>query len=86
MSDVIFRWWTTGGWSYNHGKRGAANNAGNPNPPTYGPPPITGANQLYGDGHVEWKDRSKFNPAAMEALDPSQPWVMGGGSVDATFY
>ena len=67
MSDDLFKW-GSGGWSYNHGRSGPSSLgpwAGTPI--DYGPPQITGANQLFGDGHVAWKDESKFDRNAMQA-------------------
>jgi len=84
MADYTFRWSGNGSWRYNHGLRGASE--GTYGFVDFGPPSISGINKLYGDGHVEWKDRSKFNPVAMDAVSASQPLVWGGGSVDATFY
>jgi type II secretory pathway pseudopilin PulG len=54
MSDVLV-WWNYGQrWSYNHGRMpGIAQDPG--------PPAIDGLNQLYGDGHVQWKSARRFD-------------------------
>ena len=44
-----------------------------PNP---GPPPIQGANTLMGDGRVEWRDRSRFPPALLQAGTPDGAYVI----------
>jgi prepilin-type N-terminal cleavage/methylation domain-containing protein len=87
MSDQIFHWSVNKKWAYNHGyRRGASsywdanNNGGDP-----GPPQFAGLNQLYGDGHVQWKSRDDFDIPKMVAHDPTIGWVKGG-STDATFY
>ena len=91
MSDTISRWWVNGCWTYNHGQTGAHLYGQNWDPhPESDVPSLTGANQLYGDGHVEWK--STFVPALMEMEDDSQPRVFGGyvsaggGLVDPCFF
>jgi len=88
MADILYRWWVTGGWRFNHGVQGIFSNDHAIAPPT-GPPKLGGANVMYGDGHVAWKGREEYDPKKMDALDPSIPRVMGGGggSVrDSTFY
>jgi len=56
------------------------------------PPNITGINKLFGDGHVVWKDKSKFdidnmvlNDSPLGKSNPN-PHVIGHDSVAATFY
>lgn len=89
-ADNTFFWGyggSNGGWGYNHGRFGptlanATIPGGNPDP---GPPKIAGGNRAYGDGHVIWRSGSGFNPPALQANDPNQPWVFGGSS-DRTTY
>jgi prepilin-type N-terminal cleavage/methylation domain-containing protein len=81
MADLIYRWNGGGGpWSYNHGQFG----------PSYhqpfgfqdaGPPRILGANKLFGDGHVDWKDRSRFDPVGMDQLSGAVPRTTGADTV-----
>lgn len=83
MSDGLFKWWA-GGWAYNHGRYGpSCHGTWAGIPIDYGPPQITGVNQLFGDGHVVWKDGSKFDLTALQA--GSVPCVIGGG-IDYTAY
>jgi prepilin-type N-terminal cleavage/methylation domain-containing protein len=86
MSDTIYRW-HTGGWWFNHGKSGPSVHE-----PLYGPvqryPNVTGINRLFGDGHVDWKDGSKFD---IKALDKCTADRMAGAgrpstSTDVCFY
>jgi len=96
MSDTISRWWWNGYWSYNHGENGAHLSGTNEDgenwdpSPEWGVPTLTGANHLFGDGHVEWKN--SFVPELMEMGDFSQPRVFGGhvdkggGEVDPCFF
>ena len=91
MADRCFRWWGNGAYDYNHGLNGPSFNwptLGEPN--LTGPPALSGMNELFADGHVEWKPRSAFKPDAMEAVgagasDPTIGYVRGGGT-DATYY
>jgi prepilin-type processing-associated H-X9-DG protein len=85
MSDVCFRWGATQQWLFNHGKSGASYHIGG----QFGPPQITGLNQLFGDGHVRWKPEGEFNKTAMEAVTavagtPGSHFV--GAATDANFY
>jgi prepilin-type N-terminal cleavage/methylation domain-containing protein len=79
MSDWCFRYSSgTQGWGYNHGLFG---------PSIYvttlggwtdtGAPSLAGMNQLYGDGHVVWKDRSRFDPTGMVNLSTNVPMIYG---------
>lgn len=79
MCDNLYSAVNTGGyagWLYNHGKHG----------PSYcdpqwgkkidfGPPEITGINQLYCDGHVQWKTESEFDIEALQEGSNMVPWV-----------
>lgn len=77
MTDWLYYW--SGGQSfyYNHGSR-----------------PLTaektlkgfaGANQLYGDGHVQWKGAKKYNLQAIEAGGIIAPAIIGFGSTRSLF-
>jgi len=86
MSDQCYRWWVTEGWQYNHGLRGPSfHYEGYDGWIETGPPSLSGLNQAFGDGHVTWKPRSKFDPDAMDALDSSAGFVRGGAT-DSTFH
>jgi prepilin-type N-terminal cleavage/methylation domain-containing protein len=67
MADTIYRWHETGGWWFNHGKNGPSVNqevlGGTVH---YGPPPIYGINQLFGDSHVNWKSGNRFDQVNMD--------------------
>lgn len=87
MSDRIFRSGILGTWSYNHSLNGpswAWPQHGNAVSQT-GPPRFSGTNQMYGDGHVQWKHAQEFDPTAMDSLSPSEGFVKGAVN-DATFY
>jgi prepilin-type N-terminal cleavage/methylation domain-containing protein len=58
MNDTLFYRTQNRAWSYNHGIHGAADNSPNNrvSPKDFGPPAVTGMNQLYGDGHAAWKN------------------------------
>ncbi len=84
MSDKLFKWWM-GGWSYNHGRSGpSCHGPWEEALVDYGPPQITGVNQLFGDGHVTWKDGSKFDRNAMQS--GSVPRVNAAGGADYSTY
>jgi prepilin-type processing-associated H-X9-DG protein len=91
MADRCFRWWGNGAYDYNHGLNGPSFNwptLGEPN--LTGAPALSGMNELFADGHVEWKPRSAFKPDAMEAVgagasDPTIGYVRGGAT-DTTYY
>jgi hypothetical protein len=70
LSDKVFRWTGGGGnWSVNHSDM----------PSGYkGTPKIESINQVFGDGHVERRSGSSFDPELMEQLgsDPETcRWV-----------
>lgn len=69
MADTIYRWHNNnGGWWFNHGENGpSVHRQEFGRTVHFGPPPITGTNQLFGDGHVDWKSGHEFDPEAMEA-------------------
>lgn len=87
MCDVLYRWHVTGGWRYNHGRHGASglDTVDGNGTEWYetGPPSITGANRLFGDGNVNWKNESEYDPELMDLNPSPEPHV--GGS-DQTFY
>lgn len=72
MSGVLNYWntptMTDGQWEYNHGVRKWASvfNDGGGN--DYDEPEFAGLNQLYGDGHVEWKSASEMD--VVDMLNP----------------
>ena len=60
------------GWWYNHGESGPSwghSYRGVSIKTDPGPPQISGANQLYIDGHVEWKGKNKFDIEGMQRPD-----------------
>src|SRR5204863_6307722 len=70
MADAFFRWSVNGKWSFNHGLGGAKTYAANilstgSAGPT-GPPTVAGMNELFGDGHVIWKNRGDFDLPLMD--------------------
>ena len=82
MNDRLWRAHSNDrGWAYNHSPSGGI--------PLHsgriGPPPISGVNELYGDGHVRWKGSEDFDPVAMENRSTSVPYVRYAASA-ATFY
>ena len=77
MADQLFHWNADDAYYYNHGKK-----------PWIGEKPIpsiAGLNQLFGDGHVIWKDRRKFDVTKLKPFNPEIGWVKGWSS-DTTFY
>ncbi len=84
MSDVLYFWWVTSGWSFSHGDRGPRD-AGGPKVEKGPPVGVAGLNQLYGDGRVVWKpgktmEREKISP------QNANIGLVGGYSGTATFY
>lgn len=69
------------GWQYNHGKNGPSQvEAYWPGIQVdAGPPAITGTNQMFGDGHVEWKGEIDFDVSLMQAGSTTLPWVLPAG-------
>lgn len=87
MSDRMFRSGILRTWSYNHSLNGpswAWPQHGDAIKQT-GPPRFSGLNQMYGDGHVQWKNVQEFDPTAMDSLVPTEGFVKGAVN-DATFY
>jgi hypothetical protein len=84
MADVCFRWSDTAQWLFNHGRFGPSLHIGG----QYGPPAITGLNELFGDGHVRWKPAGEFDTAQMEAVAPvaGVPGSHFVGAANAAFY
>lgn len=91
MCDFIYYWGgVTNAWAYNHGRHGASSYwTGNDIASDTGPPPITGVNKLFGDGHVIWDydfDSAKLQAMAHGAPDPTLRWVTPGNFSWYTFY
>ena len=75
MADTLWNF-QNDGWWYNHGEFGySVHHADWGGPVTFDPRPISGTNQLYGDGAVTWKSADKFDFDAMDARDPDLGWV-----------
>jgi hypothetical protein len=61
VSDILYHDASDKAWRYNHGPNGWAFNEYSWLPWDKGPQPnISGVNQGYGDGHVEWKPKDQF--------------------------
>ena len=61
MTDILYYDASDGEWRYNHGPNGWAYNEVDYMPNYSGDiPNISGVNQLFGDGHVNWKLKSEF--------------------------
>jgi len=76
-TDSLYLWNGDARYHYNHGKNPWT---GDPSPPRF-----TGLNQLYGDGRVEWKNRSKFDLSNLHPNNSKIGWVKGY-SIDTSFY
>ncbi len=92
MSDVLYRWgfYATDQrrWSYNHGRAGPSFHNSSWNLYTdWGLNNYSGGNQLFGDGHVVWKDRSRYNINDMVNTHymNTSPYVWGQ-DLDVSFY
>jgi type II secretory pathway pseudopilin PulG len=80
LSDLIFRWWFTGGtWAYNHGKHGGFAYSNGP----MNPYDLYGNNQCYGDGSVVWKNATRPELQAMFNNAPTSGRI---SDLDRTFY
>ena len=79
MSDVLSQWHVNLGWTYNHGRRPGINLD------TGFPPSFTGLNQLYGDGHVEWKKASQFDLSHLDSSNNATGLVHGNQG-DTSYY
>ncbi len=80
MSDILFRWWVTSQWAFNHGhQRGFAYSQGPLNPLQ-----MEGQNQLFGDGSVSWKSASITELTAIYNQTSACGEVSPG--VDHSFY
>ena len=55
MADLIFRWWVTTSWGFNHGRLGSFSYSVGPQTPFS----CRGTNNLYGDGAVVWRGASQ---------------------------
>jgi len=77
MTDYIRFYSPINAWAFNHGEHRSAfaNLLGNGDP---GVPLLSGANELYGDGHVVWKSRDDFDPIAMANPNGTTPRVYLG--------
>jgi hypothetical protein len=77
MTDALFLW-APDFWIYNHGKFGASDhNLGQ----TFQQPikVMTGINKLFGDGHVDWKAKSEFDPLIFTTPLAATPRINNGG-------
>jgi prepilin-type N-terminal cleavage/methylation domain-containing protein len=87
MADTVYRWNVeSGAWSFNHSEVGFSvhtNPSGRDMVWKNLPPPITGVNQLFGDGGVSWKEGDRFNPQAMHDRLPTEAYVSEGGDGNA---
>jgi hypothetical protein len=81
MSDQLFHWWVDDGWVYSHGERGAPPGGSEKSIPNG----LAGLNQLYGDGHVNWKSGKAMKKSALSVSNPDCSFVRAY-STDATFY
>ena len=91
MSDVVYNGFGGNKFWYNHGNYGWSGNGDingvDPDYEDYGPPELSGMNQLYGDGHVRWKAAGDLDIANMMSLGVVQRRVTGGGGgTDRIFY
>jgi hypothetical protein len=77
MSDTIYLWAGDNQCYYNHGRR-----PWQPNPDFSS---MSGANELFGDGHVQWRDIRKFPVREMRPGSTGIGLVRGYGST-CTFY
>jgi prepilin-type N-terminal cleavage/methylation domain-containing protein len=81
MSDQLFHWWVDDSWVYSHGERGAPPGGSEKTTPNG----LAGLNQLYGDGHVNWKSGKAMKKASLAVSNPECSFVRAY-STDATFY
>ena len=79
MSDHIWRWAGDSRIFYNHSKDSSH--------VTYTEPPLSGLNQLYGDGSVRWKRGNDLFTELMQT-PASYPdgYVVGGNSTEVNYY
>lgn len=77
MADSIFYWSPSDFWIYNHGKYGASDTNLFE---AYLQPidAMTGINKLFGDGSVEWKDASDFDPDLLTIPLAAEPRINCG--------
>lgn len=73
-ADIFYVWWVDNTWSFNHAPR-----------PSWGEKDgfgkMNGLNELFGDGHVDWKPGKKFDFKTLQSNGPDVPLVRGyGGS------
>jgi hypothetical protein len=89
MADQIFRRSGPAEWTYNHGTSSPSTAwvGYQANPADPGPPNLSGANELYADGHAIWKDRRDFDTVSMQLITPPATvlYVNGGGSSRSFF-
>jgi prepilin-type N-terminal cleavage/methylation domain-containing protein len=69
MTDWLYYWFVTSALYYNHGAH--------PLTPEKSMRGFAGANQLYGDGHIEWKGVKKYDSVSIESSGQSAPRVDG---------
>lgn len=77
MSDWLYYWWVGPALYYNHGKY--------PLTPQKSLRGFAGSNQLFGDGHIVWKDMRKYDRLAIESNGTSPPAVNGFGGTRSYF-
>jgi prepilin-type N-terminal cleavage/methylation domain-containing protein len=74
MADTIYRWNSGNGqWWFNHSEAGPSMHDNYGMQVFSGDPPLTGTNQLMGDGSVAWKDGREFDSVGMNARRFSAP-------------
>ena len=91
MSDAIYRWHVRKSWWFNHGTRGSSvHDIRFGKMEMTGIPAFDGANQLFGDGSVNWKRGAEFNFEGMTTGDATVPQIHIGSrpspNVTATFW
>jgi len=77
-TDILYLWHVSQKWTFNHGTRAYWNDSDTL-------APMSGLNQLYGDGHVAWKSMKKFDLTQLKLGGGTTGSVVGfGGST--SFY
>jgi prepilin-type N-terminal cleavage/methylation domain-containing protein len=83
MADSLYFYNPTGTatWWYNHGEDGYSVHDPSWGTHIQGPvPKLTGTNQLFGDGAVGWKGRSRFDPQAMYQRPLTERYTSSGAA------
>ena len=77
-SDIFYIWWVGSTWTFNHAPKPSWN-------VNTSPEGMAGLNQLYGDGHVDWKSSRRFKFSELTLGTRNVGSVLGyGGST--SFY